>query len=619
MKSFTFVILQVVLVSAAMAGEAASDYAKHCAGCHDPSGSVVRAPSMESLRSLSAERVYAVLTSGSMREHASQLSEAAKRELAEYVSGKPLGTAAAAKQQANRCPRSEPFVDPSSQPRWMAWGNDHSNARFQPAASAKLLLQDVPKLRVKWAFGVPDVLRMAAQPVVVSGRLFMGADNGKLYALDARTGCTYWTYDAGKGIRAAVSVGPASPEATEPWLVYIADLSATVHAIDASTGELVWKTKVEEFPAGWVTGSPVLFENRLYVPVASNEETAAIDAKYECCKFRGSVVALDAGTGRTIWKSYTIAAEPAPTRRNKVDVQMWGPAGAAVWSAPTIDPQRGLLYIGTGNAYNEPDTETTDAILALSLDNGRIAWVRQMTSKDWYTISCKMPGRENCPETAGPDFDFGSSPILRTLKSGKAILAVGQKSGIVFGLDPDRQGAVLWQQRLGIGSPLGGVEWGMAADDANLYVPISDVMSPGPAGSGSISAVDLGSGRVLWTVASPMPDCTGRKAEPSNLLAFGIAGCSGAMSAAATVIPGAVFAGSIDGHVRAFAAADGKVLWDVGTARRYETVNGVEAAGGSLDGPGPAVVDGMVYVTSGYGVFQGMRGNVLLAFSVDGK
>ena len=618
MKTFTFVILQVVLVSAAMAGETASDYAKHCAGCHDPSDSV-RAPSLESLRSLTAERVYAALTRGSMRDHASQLSDAAKREVAEYASGKQLGSDAATKRQAGRCPRSDPFVDPSSQPRWMAWGNDLSNARFQPAASAGLVLQDVPKLRLKWAFGVSGVLRMAAQPVVVGGRLFMGAENGELYALDARTGCTYWTYETGKGIRAAVSVGPASPSATGRWLVYVADLSATVHAIDASTGELVWKTKVEQFPAGRVTGSPVLFENRLYVPVASNEEMAAIDAKYECCRFRGSVVALNAGTGQTIWKSYTIATEPAPTRRNKVDVQMWAPAGAAVWSAPTIDPQRGLLYIGTGNAYNEPDTETTDAILALSLDNGKIAWVRQMTSKDWYTISCRMPGRENCPETVGPDFDFGSSPILRTLKSGKAILVVGQKSGMVFGLDPDRQGAVVWQQRLGTGGRLGGVQWGMAADDANVYVPISDVTSPGPAGSGSISAVDLASGRVLWTVASLMPDCTGRKAEALNLIGFGIAGCSGAMSAVATVIPGALFAGSIDGHVRAFAAADGKMLWDVDTARGYETVNGVEAVGGSLDGPGPAVVDGMVYVTSGYGIFQGMPGNVLLAFSVDGK
>jgi polyvinyl alcohol dehydrogenase (cytochrome) len=615
-----FVLLLTLLLSSivSIADDGATIYAKRCAQCHDES-STIRAPRPDALRNMSPEGALAVLTEGTMKLQAASLSEEDRRALAEFVTGKKFAAALRSETSSGACPAGATFKDPLSGPRWLGWGAELSNARFQSAAAAGLKVQDIPKLKLKWAFGIPDVSRAWAQPVVAGGRVFVGTANGKVYSLDAATGCVHWTYDAGNGgVRTAISIGPAPGGASSRWVIYFGDRRATVYAVDAATGQALWKTKVDDFTVATITGSPVLFENKLYVPVSSGEEVSAVNPQYECCKFRGSVVALDVATGKVIWKTYTIAETPAPTHLNKVGVQMWGPAGGAVWSAPTIDAKRRLLYVGTGNAYSEPDPGTTDSVLAIEMDTGKVAWARQMTAKDWYSISCSR-GKENCPEPAGPDFDLGGSPILRTLANGKTALTFGQKSGMVFGIDPDKKGAVIWETRVGRGSSLGGVEWGSAADEEAIYVPVSDVANPGPEGAGSMNALDLATGKKLWTLPSPKPDCTGKTAATGGGLSFGIPGCSGALSAAATAIPGAVFAGSIDGHFRAYAAADGKIIWDVDTAKEYTTVNGVKANGGSLDAAGAAVVNGVVYVNSGYGVFQGMPGNVLLAFSVDGK
>ena len=180
-------------------------------------------------------------------------------------------------------------------------------------------------------------------------------------------------------------------------------------------------------------------------------------------------------TGKQIWKGYTVPEAPRPTKRNAVGTQLHGPSGAAVWSAPTIDVQRQALYVATGDNYSDPPSETSDAILAFELATGRMLWHRQATANDSFIVSCFSADRTNCPESDGPDHDFGQSPILVNLRSGQRVLVVGQKSGVVHALDPDQEGKILWQTRVGKGGPLGGIMWGSAADQDHVYVANSDV------------------------------------------------------------------------------------------------------------------------------------------------
>jgi polyvinyl alcohol dehydrogenase (cytochrome) len=385
-----------------------------------------------------------------------------------------------------------------------------------------------------------------------------------------------------------------------------------VHAIDALTGSQLWQSQVDPHPAARVTGAPVLYRGRLYVALASREEGAPLSATYECCSFRGSLSALDPATGKLIWRSFAIAEPPKPVGRSAVGVQLFGPAGAAIWSAPTIDPKRGLIYVGTGNSYTTVPTDRSDAIVAFDLDSGAVRWSMQATPRDNFLVNCfpgQLPaGIASCPKPLGPDFDFGSSPILRTLPDGRSVLLAGQKSGVIFALDPDNGGRILWQVKLGQGSPLGGIEWGPAADAENVYVAISDVIPFPEKRLGSLTALRIATGERLWQkVASDSPTC------------WGGTGCSGAQSAAVSVIPGVVFSGAQDGHLRAYATNDGTVVWDVDTAKQFATVNGVPANGGSLDVGGPVIANGMLFTNSGYGRFRGQPGNALLAFSVDGR
>jgi polyvinyl alcohol dehydrogenase (cytochrome) len=245
-----------------------------------------------------------------------------------------------------------------------------------------------------------------------------------------------------------------------------------------------------------------------------------------------------------------------------------------------------------------------------------------MTTDDAFNNACSIPGSPNCPPPAGRDFDFGQPPILVSLANGRRALVIGQKSGMAYALDPDKQGEVLWRTRVGAGGPLGGVQWGSASDGRNMYVAVSDIGFKGiaadktspqgfrlllnPTQGGGLFALNLGTGEKVWS-AEPAIVCGDR------------AGCSPAQSQAVSAIPGVAFSGSMDGHIRAYSASDGKVLWDADTAHDFTTVNGQPAHGGSLDGPGPVIAGGMLFVSSGYGQFGGAPGNVLLAFSVGGR
>jgi polyvinyl alcohol dehydrogenase (cytochrome) len=385
------------------------------------------------------------------------------------------------------------------------------------------------------------------------------------------------------------------------------------YALQAETGALLWKVHVEEHDSTRLTAAATAHDGVVYVPVSSWEEARAADPKYPCCTFRGSVVALRISDGKQLWKTYLV--EPARERgKTTTGVGAFGPSGVGVWATPTVDAKRGRLYAATADNYSVPATSMSDAVVALDLKTGRIEWSKQFTAGDVFSGACPSKAA-SCPDGPGPDYDFAASVILTT-RAGSDVLLAGQKSGIVHALDPDKQGAILWQTRVGKGGTSGGVQWGMAADGSQIYAATSDmdrVFQNRPLdpqrfvvnrdAGGGVTALRIADGTKVWS-AAPIP-CTA-DAPP---------GCNPSNSAAVTAIPGVAFASSNDGHVRAYAAADGKVLWDFNTMRDFETVNGVKARGGSVDGPGAVVVGGMLFVNSGYSRNGGVPGNVLLAFA----
>jgi polyvinyl alcohol dehydrogenase (cytochrome) len=587
-------------------------YAQRCAACHDQPRD--RIPPRAQIAQRSPEEVAQALTSGSMRSQSVGLSLIDINALAQLLTGRAPGPELRPPPEQNLCGARGP-ARLAAATDWNGWGRDLDNSRFQPQPG--LAPAELPRLAVKWAFGLRGST-VYGQPTIVGGRLYLTSAAGRVYSLDAATGCTHWTFDAQAAARTAITIAalPGGPVA------FLGDDSATVYALDASSGALLWKQQLDAHPMARITGAPVFRAGRLYVPISSLEEAPASAPGYPCCTFRGGVAALDAASGRVLWNTPVIAATPRPYRRSSVGTQLYGPAGAAVWNSPTIDTRRGLLYVGTGNSYTDVRAPTTNAVVAIGLGSGRLRWVRQLNRSDAWVVGCAAPivnpcppgdtcrsGRiANCPTTVGPDADFGVSPILHTLPDGRQLLLAGQKSGLVHALDPDREGATVWVTSAGQGGMVGGIEWGMAADATTVYAPIANVYGAGGHDPGGIAALDIATGRVRWSAPPIKVGCS-----------FGARGCTGAQSQAATLIPGAVFSGAQDGHLRAYAAGDGRVLWDFDTARTFPTVNGVAGVGGSLDHGGAVVVDGVLYVLSGYGRINGQPGNLLLALSVDGK
>jgi polyvinyl alcohol dehydrogenase (cytochrome) len=490
---------------------------------------------------------------------------------------------------------------------WNGWSIDPRNWRFQPEPG--VTIAQIPRLKVKWAFSYPG--GNYGQPTVVGGRLFLTSRGGAVYSLDAKTGCLYWRFAQSTPSRTTVSVGPLPGVAPSGYAAYFGDTSANVYAVDAASGALLWKASVDSHPRAILTGSPTLFKDRLYVPVSSYEEGVASLASYSCCTFRGSVVALDTVTGKIFWKAFAMERPPAPTNKNSAGTQMYGPAGAAVWSPPTVDAKRGQLYFATGNSYTDVTDGGSDAVVAVDLASGRAVWRRQVSENDDDLSGCTS-GRKlvNCPTTRGHDYDFGASPILMPLSNGKDVLVAGQKSGVVFGIDPG-SGTVLWRTQVGVGGFLGGIEWGMATDGQRLYVANADVVVAENGRSG-LFALDPATGKDIWYVPSPKVGCGWAGGAP----------CFNAQSAAPFAMPGVILAGTTDGHERAYAAANGRILWDFDTASNaYRTINGIDSqAGGSIDVTSGSLANGMLYVISGYrGILGGGSNNVLLAFSVDGR
>jgi polyvinyl alcohol dehydrogenase (cytochrome) len=601
MKRFALILAGAIAMlclassSQAQTTKGAVLFEKNCASCHGNPSSAKPAPEVLALWKLTPEAVYAALGKG---PHATLngVSDDDWREVAFYLGRRrvDIGKVTDAKLMPNQCPGNSPIGDLLAKPLWNGWGNGVSNARFQSAKEAGLSADQVPNLKLKWAFGFPGAEEVYGQPTVAGGRVFLGVDTGAVYSIDAETGCVYWSYQADAGVRTAISIGPVKGKGAAKYGIYFGDIRANVYMLDASTGKEIWKVKVEDHPVAKITGAPILYEDRLYVPVSSQEErSAGWSTVYPCCTFRGSVVALDATNGKTIWKTYPVQDPPKPTVKNPNGVQQYGPNGGAVWNTPTIDAKAHALYIGTGDAYTNPVSKNTDAIMALDLKTGKVMWSVQDTEADAWLSGCGGEIKsDNClpPSEIGPDYDFGASPILKSLPNGKRILVAGQKSGMVWGHDPDRDGTVVWKTQIVKKLALGMITFGGAADDQNAYFGLR---------TGAIAAVRMDTGEQKWsTPIAPTPG-PGPKGE----------------TAAVTAIPGAVFVGSWDGMLRAFATEDGHQLWEYNMVHDYETVNHVPAKGGSMAAPGPTVAGGMLFVGSGYVFGAGTPGNALLVFA----
>jgi polyvinyl alcohol dehydrogenase (cytochrome) len=399
--------------------------------------------------------------------------------------------------------------------------------------------------------------------------------------------------------------------------VFVADRAAGVHALDAATGQEIWSAKVETHPFATISGSPVLYKGRLYVPLSSSEEISTYVKGYPCCTFRGNVAALDASSGKLLWRSYVIADAAKPYRTNDKGQQMLGPAGAAIWSAPSVDARRGVLYVATGDSYSDAPNTGSDAVVAMDLVSGEVRWTRQVTANDNYLVGCEFTASKSaiCPTPVGPDHDFGASPVLRELPDGRSVLMAGQKSGVVTAFDPDRKGEVLWSARLSPGSRLGGIEWGLAADRDLLFAPIADPYAPKDQRKSGMYALRISDGHLEWSSPAPDPNCA--VAPKGSLINI----CTSGLSSAPTAIPGLVIEGSLDGILRAYDVKDGKVVWslDIGQTSFQPLNASAPMKGDTMNAAGATVAGGMLLQVSGYQTSNPKATNLLLAFTLDGK
>ena len=599
-------------VSAGEPRDGATLYSTECASCHD--SGAAHAPSRETLTAMSTATIIRALETGVMRVVGNfRLNGPERVAVAEHITGTPFDPNWNS-QEVQHCKASSwPSPELFKAPHWNGWGNGTNNKRFQTSNKAGLSRTSVRKLELKWAFAFPGETIAESQPSIVDGRLFVGSRSGDVYALDPKSACVHWKFQADAPVKNSVVIGAVEIDGKPRTLAFFGDLTGTAYAVDAVDGTLIWRRSVDDFPASRLMGSFILVGDQLFVPITATESTLVAATDAVCCVFRGSVVALDPATGAERWRRYTIAELPTKTGENAMGNPIYGPSGATIWSAPTYDPMLDVIYVGTSENASNPATKTSDAILAIDAKTSEIKWSYQGLAGDAWNMSCGTPDKTNCPDAPmGLDYDMGSSPSLATMANGKRILIAAQKSGVVHALDPDDGGKLLWQRKVAEGGILGGIEWGPANDGRRVYVALGDIrwntpdlLDPKLALDanigGGVVALDLTDGAIVWQ--APPIEC-GERPQ-----------CSPAQTAAVTAIPGVIFAGGMSGQLRALDADSGEVIWSYDTVREFETVNGASGRGGALDATGPVVVDGWVYVVSGYSKWGGLPGNVLLGFA----
>lgn len=609
LASLGFLGLSQVHADAPHPGQAI--YQESCGTCHNQP-EATRSPSLETLQKMRVQVLAYAINEGKMKAQAAHLDSDQKRLLVDYLANRNQSDDAWI--NAMMCPADRKGVDTSVPAAVSTFGFDKRNQRNLSAEQAGLRTKDFPKLELAWAMGFPGATTMRSQPAVLGSTLFYPvADLAQLFAINIAgpEPCIQWVYQSEVSLRSSAAYGQLSDGR---HVVAVSDLGSFTHLVDAQTGEGIWRTHVGLSELSMTTGTPVIHDDKVIVPISQYEIMIAGANPHVCCTSHGAVTALDAKTGNKIWTTHTM--EDAKPIRDRGDGQMiWGPSGAPIWNSPAVDEKRGVVYVGTGEATSEPAHPNTNAILALDLKDGSIKWSFQATPDDIYIVGCGPRGRSlNCPkpeDTVYRDVDFGASVILADV-NGKDLIFAGQKSGTVWALDPDQNGKVVWRRDFGEGSPGGGVHWGIAFDGTNVFAPINRAYNYGVDGpeKPGIHSVRASDGKVAWSFESK-PDCSGdrRTRVPACQMSVG-------MSGAPTLIDGVVLQGSVDGMLRAINKKTGKQVWQYDTARVFDAVNGVEAKGGAIDNASIVATQGYLFVNSGYGMFGQMPGNVLLAFKV---
>lgn len=580
-------------------------YNRSCAMCHERSQET-RAPALVALRQLDAAHIRHALMEGAMQAQGRALTQQDLAQVIEYLADPAVGQHDWI--DANTCSNDRRAVDLSMPATVATFGFGLDSKRRMTASEAGLASGDLERLELEWAIGFPQTSTMRSQPVVVGSTLFISVgDTSRVYALDTDTGCVKWTYVSETPLRTALTYGEVGPDRRKVLLV--GDVTRRLLQLDAETGRLIWEQDVRLFDRSRPSAAPLIYDGKVLMAMSNREASQAPNDNFECCRTHGGVVALDAVTGKRLWVYHTM--EGAIIQGvNAVGVTRWGPSGAPIWANPTIDVKRNQLLVTTGENFSLPATGTSDAIIAIDIATGREKWVFQGTARDAWNSACGTDhSGANCPpetESIREDFDFGGAAVVAQTSSGKDIILAGQKSGHIWAVDPDT-GKLIWSQRFGRGTTLGGNHMGIAVDDTRVFVPINDSVRPNRIGSNEpgMNALDITTGKVLWRWRA-MPDCGGgRKARaPRCEIWYGL-------SSPPLVIDKSLIASSVDGKILIFDAATGRITWQYDTLRDFKTVNGVAGKGGQIDNGAFLAARGALYVQSGYG---GEPGNVLLKF-----
>ncbi len=485
-----------------------------------------------------------------------------------------------------------------SHPYSIGWGIDQANHRLQH--DTQISRDNVGSLELAWVYGLSSD-KPRSWPLVTKDTIFIGDTGNGVVALDRDTGRSPHEGEIGS----AILMGKVNDQEV---LIYT-DRSAGLFAVDARDGKPIWHGQVDDQPVPLYSGTPLIHEDLVLVPISSAEIGLPLNPFYGCCTTSGGMAALSLADGQTRWFRPTIQTPPVRTGGHWLLVDEYGPSGAPVWGSPTLDRNRGLIYFGTGQNYSQPTTDTSDAIFAVEVQTGEVRWHRQFTSGDAYNLACDVSSdHPNCPKPSGPDVDFGAPPVLVRSQKGEDLVIAGQKSGEVHAMRPE-DGALVWSTRVGRGGALGGVHWGLAANEALglVFVPISDVAArsgPGAPRPG-LFALDIATGEIRWE-RSRTARCADRVCAPG-------------LSAAITATRDLVFAGSLDGFLEAYDANTGEVLWRHDAWRGYAAINGVPAEGGAFDAHGPMIAGDQLIISSGYNTFGQKGGNALVAFRLPGS
>ena len=584
-------------------------FVQNCSTCHvsaDQATTTEIAPSLESLQSLTAASLEFAINEGVMYGQASALSNEQKALVVDYLAVEEDDSWLA----STMCAADQREVDLNQSVYLGGVGVDSNSSRNMSADAAGLSTADFPNLELAWALAFPDANALRASPVIAGSTIFFSATGTrKVFALDAVSGCAKWVFHSPTRMRSSLAFGELSENGIKA-IIY-GDAEGFVYALDALTGEQLWSTDVRSHGRGIrLTGGMVLHEGKVFVPVSASGVAQGATATFECCAGHGEIVALDASSGEIDWVYHTMPEAEYTGELNSVGVRLRGPSGAPIWSTPTVDKERNQLYVTTGENTSHPATETSDAIIALNLTTGEENWVFQGLWNDVWNTVCGRSSGPNCPNqhpSTLADKDFGGSAILVEREDGDMLLA-GQKTGDLWALNPDT-GALVWNQRIGTGTSLGGNHWGIATDGERVYLPINDPGSqrgtyiPRP----GVYSFFVGTGEPSWFFEAE-PECDNRIER--------LRACDSRYGHSVTplLVDGGFISGGVDGRLFIFDKDTGDILFEYDTVQNYQTVNGVPGFGGAIDAHGIAAGGGLLLVNSGYGRMGGTPGNVLLAF-----